>query len=468
MANIQRKNWQMPRRTILKGVGATLALPLFEAMTPLLAASTKDKSSPIRMACLFFPNGVRPDRWTPTGKSDLNLSPILSPLESLKEEILVLSGLSNKASFPGDGHYAKASSWLTGTTITKTTGANISANGISMDQLAASKIGQSTKLPSMELGTEATASGVDTNVNYTRLYASHIAWKTPTVPLPCEINPRIAFDRLFRSKSKNNTKQIEDNRSVLDLVMQDAKLLHSKLGQADQQKLDEYLESVREVERRIENEANQLGAGENLTLELLANMDQLDKKISTTLSKASREEELHSRIRLDHTEHVRLMMDIIALAFWSDSTRISTFMFGNAVSNRNFSFLDDVKGSHHQISHHKNNNSQLDQYQKINQWHVEQYSYLLNRMKSMKEGEGNLLDNSMVLFGSGIRDGNKHSPHDVPIVLAGKAGGTLRPGRHLSHKKGTPLCGLYKGMLERTGVKVDTFGDASKALPNLS
>jgi len=224
---------------------------------------------------------------------------------------------------------------------------------------------------------------------------------------------------------------------------------------------------VREVERRIENEAKQLQTGENLAPELLANMDQLDKRISRALNQASREEELHSRARLDHTEHVRLMMDIIALAFWSDSTRVSTFMFGNAVSNRNFSFLDGVTGAHHKISHHKNNQGQLDQYEKINHWHVEQYAYLLERMKSMQEGEGNLLDNSMVLFGSGIRDGNKHSPRDVPIVLAGKAGGQLRPGRHIAHKKGTPLCSLYKGMLERTGIDVDTFGDASKSLPNL-
>jgi len=223
MANIQRKNWQIPRRTLLKGIGATLALPLFEAMSPLLAATTKNGTSPIRMACLFFPNGVRPDRWTPESKDDLTLSPILSPLESMREEILILSGLSNKASFKGDGHYAKASGWLTGTSITKTTGANINANGISMDQLAASKIGQNTKLPSMELGTEATASGVDTNVNYTRLYASHISWKTPTVPLPCEINPRVAFDRLFRSNLKQNGTQASDNRSVLDLVRQDAR-----------------------------------------------------------------------------------------------------------------------------------------------------------------------------------------------------------------------------------------------------
>lgn len=469
MANIQRNNWHIPRRTLLKGVGATLALPLLEAMSPLMAAISKGQNvSPVRMACLFFPNGVHSDRWTPESNNKLKLSPILSPLEALKEEILVLSGLSNKATFTGDGHYVKTSGWLTGTTITKTTGADINANGISMDQLAAAQIGQSTKLPSMELGTEETASGVDTNVNYTRLYASHIAWKTPTVPLPCEINPRVAFDRLFRSRSKTSEKQVADNRSVLDLVRDDAKSLHRKLGQVDQQKLDEYLESVREVERRIENEAQTLGGGENLPPELMANMDQLDKKISKALGKANREEELHARPRLDHTEHVRLMMDLIALAFWSDSTRISTFMFGNAVSGRNFSFLDGVSGSHHEISHHKNNQSQLDEYEKINRWHVAQYAYLLDRMKAMKEGEGNVLDNSMVLFGSGIRDGNAHDPHDVPTIVAGKAGGQLRTGRHLVHEPGTPLCGLYHGMLNRVGVKVDSFGDATKSLPNLS
>lgn len=469
MPHLQTRSWLLSRRTALKGAGATLALPFLEAMQPLSAAAGPNpEDAPVRMACLFMPNGVRQDRWTPTGSEDaMELSPILEPLESLKQDILVLSGLSNRGSFTGDGHYVKTSGWLTGTTITKTTGSNINCNGISMDQLAANRMGQQTRLPSIELGCEPTASGIDRNVNYTRLYASHIAWKKPTVPLPCEINPRVAFDRLFRNRTKNQTRT-EDNQSVLDLVREDAQRLHRKLGQADQQKLGEYLESVREVERRIEQEAAQLEAGENLSPEMRKHMDVLDKRISKALGKANREEELHARPRLDHREHVRLMMDLMVLAFWSDSTRVSTFMFGNAVSGRNFSFLDGVKGSHHHISHHNNRKSMLDQYQLINTWHVEQYAYMLNRLKELREGDGTLLDRAMVLFGSGLRDGHTHNPHDVPTIVAGAANGTLKTGRHLTFKRDTPLCGLYHGMLSRLGVPVDSFGDAQTELAGLA
>jgi hypothetical protein len=305
---------------------------------------------------------------------------------------------------------------------------------------------------------------VDTNVNYTRLYASHIAWKTPTVPLPCEINPRVAFDRLFRKPSANGQKTQADEKSVLDLVSEDAKKLQSKLGAADRQKLEQYLESIREVERRIEQEANSLGAGENLAPEVLKEMDALDKRISKLMGKASREEELNSMPRFDFSEHSRLMLDIMVLAFWSDSTRVSTFMFGNDVTNRNFSFIEGVNGGHHSISHHQNNGGQLDQYEAINRWHVEQYAYMLGRMKNIKEGDGTLLDHSMVAFGSPIRDGNAHAPQNVPIVVAGKAGGNLRTGRHMVFDDGTPLCSLWMTMLDAAGVKASSLGDANTGL----
>jgi hypothetical protein len=454
----------IPRRAFLKGTGATLALPWLEAMMPAHAA-TPAAEIPQRIAMLYMPNGVRPDRWTPEGDgSRFKLSPILKSLEAYREEILICTGLQNKASFTGDGHYVKTGGWLTGTTITKTTGSDINAGGISMDQIAAAQLGKFTKLPSLELGTETTATGVDTNVNYTRLYASHIAWKTPTVPLPCEINPRVAFDRLFRKPSANGQKTQADEKSVLDLVSEDAKKLHSKLGAADRQKLEQYLESIREVERRIEQEANSLGAGENLAPEVLKEMDALDKRISKLMGKASREEELNSMPRFDFSEHSRLMLDIMVLAFWSDSTRVSTFMFGNDVTNRNFSFIEGVNGGHHSISHHQNNGGQLDQYEAINRWHVEQYAYMLGRMKNIKEGDGTLLDHSMVAFGSPIRDGNAHAPQNVPIVVAGKAGGNLRTGRHMVFDDGTPLCSLWMTMLDAAGVKASSLGDANTGL----
>ena len=468
MAHLQSQKWLMPRRSFLRGAGATLALPFLDAMRPLMAAGSSARM-PVRIALLYMPNGVRPDRWTPDGDgSRFKLSPILSPLENHRDDLLVLTGLQNKASFTGDGHYVKTGGWLTGTTITKTTGSDIAAGGISMDQIAAQEIGRHTKLPSLELGTEPVATGIDTNVNYTRLYASHISWKTSTVPLPCEINPRVAFDRLFRTRSKGGEKQAADDKSVLDLVRQDAKRLQSKLGSSDKAKLEQYLESVREVERRIEAEANLLGAGENLSPDLLAKMDELDQRISKAMGKANREEELNSMPRFDHGEHCRIMMDLMVLAFWSDSTRVSSFMFGNDVTGRNFSFLDGVNGGHHDLSHHSNDGGKLDQYEKINRWHVEQYGYMLDRMKEIKEGEGTLLDSSMVAFGSPIRDGNAHDPKNVPIVVAGGSKAGMKTGKHVVFDQGTPLCGLWISMLETAGVKADKLGDADDGLRGVS
>ena len=462
MANIQSNRWQLSRRQTLKGLGATLALPFLEAMRPLHGQSTSS-GIPVRMACLFMPNGVRPDKWTPSGSGKTyKLSPILAPLEAVKDDIMVISGLTNKASHGGDGHYFKTASWLTCTTIEKTVGSNVSSNGISIDQIAAEEIGNTTRLPSMELGTEPITSGIDRNVNLTRLYGSHISWKKPDVPLPCEINPRIAFDRLFRNRGrKGGVAAGNPDKSILDIVLDDAKSLKRSLGDEDTHKLDQYLESVREVERRIENEASQLGAGQNLTPEALKQLEALSQRINQ--AGGGSKNEFGSLQRLNPTEHVRLMMDIMVLAFWTDSTRVSTFMFGNAVSGKNFSFLDGVSGSHHSISHHKNDAKQLDQYQRINTWHSEQYAYMLQRMKSIKEGGSTLLDNSMVLYGSGIRDGNAHATKDIPIILGGGAKGQLKTGRHLE-TGGAELSSLYVGMLKRLGVSKRKVGEASREL----
>lgn len=465
MANIQSNRWKLSRRETLKGMGATLALPFLEAMRPMSAygQSGAATSDPVRMACLYMPNGVRPDKWTPKGTgANYQLSPILSPLEAVREELIVLSGLTNRASHQGDGHYFKTASWLTCTTIERTQGSNVSSNGISIDQVAAEAIGKETRLPSMELGTEPVSSGVDRNVNLTRLYGSHISWKKPDVPLPCEINPRIAFDRLFRNKglNKGGNSAAGSDQSVLDIVLEDTKSLQRSLGKEDSHKLEQYLESVREVERRISNEASKVGAGQKITPAALTEIKALDQSIKKVTG--GRGNDLGGRIKIDATEHVRLMMDIMVLAFWTDSTRVSTFMFGNAVSGKNFSFLDGVSGSHHSISHHKNNPGQLDQYQRINTWHMAQYAYMLQRMKAIPEGNATLLDNSMVLLGSGIRDGNAHATKDIPTILAGGANGQLKKGRHLD-TKGEDLGKLYVGMLKRLGVK-QKVGDSSREL----
>jgi len=455
------------RRTMLKGVGASLALPLLDAMRPLraLGDTTATASAPVRMAMLYMPNGVRPDAWTPTGSGrDFELSPILSPLTPHKDDLLVLTQLWNAATDTGDGHYVKTGGFLTGTTITRTTGSNLSSNGISMDQICARRIGHFTQLPSIELGIEPPATGVDNNVGYTQLYGAHISWRTPTTPLAKELNPKLAFDRLFRpvTPAADRAAAATRDKSVLDLVLDDARTLQGKLGKEDRDKLDEYLESVRSVEERIEWDAKRQ---RNVVQE-----DPLARKALEDLRArvdAYGDPGRVSERRGDHTEHVRLMLDIIALGFWTDSTRIASFMFGNAVSSRSFAFLGEGFGGHHQTSHHENKKEKLDQYQHINTWHVEHYAYFLSRLKEIREGESNLLDQSMILFGAGMRDGNAHNPHNLPIVLAGKGGGHLSPGRHLTYEKNTPLTNLYRSMLAGMGTPVDHFADSTSELAGL-
>ncbi|HZR21804.1 MAG TPA: DUF1552 domain-containing protein [Verrucomicrobiae bacterium] len=458
------KNWQISRRAMLKGMGAMLSLPLLEAMGPLRTLAGPDgRKYPVRLGVLYMPNGVNPHAWTPKGAgADFKLSPILEPLNNVKNKVLVLTELMNAATDTGDGHYVKTAAFLTGTTITRTTGSDLRCGAISMDQVAAQHIGNLTPLPSLELGIEPVTTGVDTNVGYTRLYGAHISWNTPTTPLAKEINPQLAFDRLFRTPAAENQAGATD-RSVVDLVLEDARRLKAKVGKADQAKVNEYLEAVRAVERRIEFDAKRKTAEYSEDPLVRREIDKLGKRIKDFYADPAQASERSG----DHTEHVRLMLDLMVLAFWSDSTRISTFMFGNAVSNKNFSFLEGVRGAHHEMSHHENKGDKLEQYKLINRWHLAQTAYILEKMESIKEGEGTLLDNSMVLFGAGMRDGNAHNPHNLPLVLAGRGGGTIASGRHLAYPQNTPLCNLYQSMLRRLGAPVERFSDSTGELAGL-
>jgi len=455
-------NTNITRRTMLKGIGATLALPLLEAMLP--AAPSR---FPVRMAHLYMPNGVHPDMWTPpTTGADFELSPTLSPLAGVKNDILVLSELWNAASDTGDGHYVKTSGYLTSTTITRTTGEELNSNGISMDQVAAQKVGILTPLPSLELGIEPPATGVDTNVGYTQLYGAHIAWSQPTMPLAKEINPKQAFDRLFRPRPATNREAADlaatRDRSVLDLVASDARRLQNSLGASDRAKLEEYLESVRAVERRIEWDAKRQQETALEDPAARAAIDELGRRIDAYSDPAQLSERAGN-----HTEHTRLMLDLMALAFWTDTTRISTFMFGNEVSGRSFAFLGSGFGSHHETSHHENHADKLRQYQRMNVWHVEQYAYLIEKLKNIREGDGTLLDQCMIVFGGGIRDGNAHSPKNLPIILAGRGGGTIASGRHIVYEQKTPLANLWQAMLRRAGAPVACFADSTGELKGL-
>lgn len=432
------------RRTLLRGAGAALGLPWMEAM----AAPAGGSNPPVRMAALYMPNGVHPDMWTPEGdKRDFKLSPTLSPLADLQDQLLVLTNLWNPGSVGGDGHYVKISGWLTCTTVTKTLGVDVSCNGVSMDQLAVQKAGRQTPIASMELGIAPVTTGVDKNVGYTRVYGSHISWASATSPLARELNPQLAFERLFRAGNGQGDGAKEE-ALLLDRVLTDAKELRQKLGGADRQRLDEYLSVVRSLEDRLERAASP---------------EQSKWKPRVALDPAAKP----TGNPKDYAEHVRLMFDIIALGFQSDSTRVATFLFGNEVSNQNFAFVDGVTGAHHSLSHHENKPDNMRQYQLINKWHIEQYGYLLRKLRDMKEGDSNVLDNSMILFGAGIRDGNKHDPHNLPLVLAGKAGGRLASGQHLSYEKDTPLSNLYVSMLDAFGTPVERFADSTGRLPGV-
>ncbi|MDG2381364.1 MAG: DUF1552 domain-containing protein [Pirellulaceae bacterium] len=437
---------EITRRTLLRGAGVTLALPWLEAMVPSVVRGAAAQASPIRMAALFMPNGVRADQWTPEGQgTEFQLSPTLEPLADLKKELLVLTNLWNQASDFGDGHYVKTSGFLTCTTINKSLGIDLNCNGVSMDQLAARTVADATPLPSLELATEPISIGVDRNVGYTRVYGSHVAWKGPTNPLAREINPQLVYERLFRA-GLPQTVNAQRDRQLLDLVLGDASDLRQRLGVADRQRIDEYLQSVRSLEQRLERASGD-SASEWSPLVPFAKTPQPTTGIPS-----------------QYQEHVRLMLDMIALAFQTDTTRVCTFMFGNAVSGRNFSFLEGVQGGHHQLSHHQNKEEMLRQYQVISRWHVQQYAYLLNKLRQMPEHDGSVLDNSMILFGSGLRDGNGHNPHNLPILLAGRAQGRLAVGKHLVFGNDTPLANLYVSMLNAFGAEVERFADSTGPL----
>ncbi len=430
------------RRALLRGAGVTLALPWLEAM-----AATTSKA-PVRLGVLYMPNGVNTSAWSPEGSGqDFKFSPTLTPLQDLKDDIVVVSNLWNANTKGGDGHYVKEAAILTCTTIKKTPGADL-ANGISMDQVAAQRIGDQTPLPSLELGISPVAIGIDAAVGYTRIYGSHIAWSSPATPLARETNPRSVYERLFRASSAPQANTAKMDTLLLDRVLGDAKRLRSQVGTEDRLRLDEYLGVMRSLEERV-----QRSTSVNRTAwKARAAID--PKAIPTDRP-------------TDHAEHVKLMLDMIAIGFQSDTTRIATFMFGNSVSEISFRFLEGVTMGHHDTSHHAKNPDKLRQYQLINQWHIDQYAYLLRKLKSMKEGDSNVLDNSMVMFASALSDGDSHSPHKLPVVLGGHAGGRMITGQHLVCSDDGPLANMYVSMLDAMGTPVERFADSTGPLPGL-
>ncbi len=449
------KHWQIPRRKFLRGLGTVAALPFFESLVPagkLLGATTAaGKVFPTRVAYIYIPNGVNMAYWQPQTTGPNYETPYtLAPLEEFKKDITVISNLdNNQANDFGDGgggHARASATVLTGVHPRKTSGADIKA-GVSFDQIAATTIGDQTKLPSLELSCDHGQRAGSCDSGYSCAYQFNISWRTETMPMNPEVDPRLAFERLFGGDNDAATKEAKAkrelyNKSVLDFVLDDAKQLNQSLSNNDQRKLDEYLSAVRDVERRIE-------ASEKFVINLPPEQRQL-KMLGD----------------YNFGAHARMMLDIMALAFQTDATRISTFILGHDGSNRPYPAANIAEG-HHDLSHHRNDPEKLTKLAIINRYHMQQYAYFLGKLKAVKEGNGTLLDNCMILYGGGLSDGNSHTPENVPMVMAGHGGGRIAAGQHIHLDELTPLTNLYRSVLDVMDVPTEKIGDSNGKLDQI-
>lgn len=436
----------LPRRTFLRGMGATVALPFLDAMTPAFASPSKPVP---RVAFVYTANGVIMRDWTPAAEgAGFAFSKTLAPVEPFRDDLLVLTGLAHRngeALGDGPGDHARAgASWLTGVHPKKTRGADI-RNGMSVDQMLAGTIGRGTPLPSLELGLQDVRMVGGCDSGYSCAYSNTISWSSPTTPLPYENNPSRVFTRLFGDGDTTDPAvravRARQNRSLLDFVREDAARLRATLGAGDRRKLGDYLDSVREVERRIRN-ARYDGAA-------LPVLDRPDG-IPPTFE-----------------EHVRLMSDLITIAFQADLTRVVTLMYSREGGNRTYRSIG-VPDAHHGLSHHQNDPEKMARLQMIDRHHVATFAYLLGKLRAAQDENGSLLDHSMVVYGSSLSDSNAHTHDDLPTLLAGGGGGTLRGGRHLRYPDGTPMTNLFLTLLDRLGVHRDRIGDSTGRIAHLS
>jgi hypothetical protein len=419
-------------------------------MLPSRAAVAAGASeAPLRMLYLMVPNGIHMPAWTPSGDgSKFELAPSMKPLEKFREHLSVFTGLTlDGARDHGDGggdHARSGASFLTGAHPRKTDGADIK-NGVSVDQVAATAIGHKTRFASLELGLEGSSQSGNCDSGYSCAYSSNLAWRNESSPLAKEMDPSAVFDRLFGtgdnvSNGAQRSAKAARRKSILDFALEDASQLKRRLGMADQRKLDEYLYAVRDVENRMAR-TDKLAVGED------------------GLPNYTRP----AGVPRVWEEHCKLMMDMIALAVRTDSTRILTFMLANEGSNRGYPEIGAPE-SHHDLSHHGKSEEKQAKLQKINEFHMHQFAYLAEQLASVPEGNGNLLQNCMIIYGSGISDGDRHNHDDLPILMLGNAGGRIKKPGHHKFPHNTPLCNLYLWMLHQVGVKADRFGDSTDVL----
>jgi hypothetical protein len=435
----------LSRRTFLRGMGVGLSLPFLESMVPAQTPLARTAANPqIRLGLCFMPHGAVMSNWTPAEVGPLKLTPILASLEPYKDQVVVVSNLQHTMAGPqgpgdnGGDHTRCPAVFLNGVHPKRTDGADIRA-GVTIDQIAAQKIGQQTLLPSLELAVEDYSGLVGScDVGFSCTYMNTISWSTPTTPMPMEINPRVVFDRMFGDGAtpQERLQRIDRQRSILDAVNNQVRRLQGNLGANDRNRMSEYLDTVREIERRIQISEKQ---NSNSSLAVPASP---------------------SGIPDDHEEHTKLMFDLMALSFQAGITNISTFMMAREVSYRTFPKLG-ISEAFHPASHHQNNPARLEALSRINAYHVGLLTHLLERLKATPDGDGNLLDHSLVLYGSAMSNSNIHNHGPLPVFVAGGAAGKMKGGRHVKYPENTPMANLLMTILEKAGIPQESIGDST-------
>lgn len=436
----------LPRRTFLKGIGAAVGLPLLDAMTPAFAASTAQ--APVRMGFVYVPNGVDVRHWSPNYEGRIGeLTKTLKPLDPYRGDLTILGNLTHnngRALLDGAGDHGRCcGSYLTGIQPKKSL--SDIRNGISCDQIVANEVGRQTRFPSLELGIEDARQAGDCDSGYACAYTNNLAWRSETQPLPPVLDPRALFERLF-GKGANlspeaRAQQARYRRSILDFVSADTQKLQKDLGPTDRRKLDEYLSSIREIERQIERAEK--------------DNSQIDPKMEKPYG-----------VPADFAEHFKLMSDMLTVALQADLTRVFTFLVTREGTSRAYREIG-ISDGHHPLTHHRNDPAMMDKVSEINLYHMKQFAAWVEKLKSIKEGDRSLLDNSMIVYGAGLTDGNRHNHEDLPALLVGSGGGFIKTGYRRVYRKETPMSNLFLTMMDRMGVRVEHFGDATGRLQGL-
>jgi hypothetical protein len=440
----------LPRRAFLKGTGAILALPFLDSMVPALAAKGT-VTSPTRMGFVYVPNGIIDSSWLPKGEgAGFEFNNTMKALAPFREQLLVLSNLAQingRSLGDGGGDHARAgATWLTGVHPKKTEGADIHS-GVSADQIAAREFSKSTQFGSLEIGVEAPSLAGGCDSGYSCAYTNTVSWSSPTTPNPMEVNPRVLFERLFgdsdNTDAVSRAEALKERGSLLDFVKGSVDRLETRIGQGDRHKLTEYLDAIRDIERRIQKAEEQ-----NATLK----MPTIDLPVA---------------VPEEFVDHARLMADLMVIAYQADLTRVVSFMLAREGSNRSYRAIG-ISDGHHDCTHHQNNPEKIEKTIKINTYHVEQLAYLIDRLKDTPDGDGTLLDHSMILYGSSINDGNRHTHTDLPLALIGGGNGKLKGGRHIRYAPETPMTNLLLAMLDKAGVHTGKLGDSTGTIEHLS